>query len=196
MRSSRSPGKRRPRRWPRRSRNEEAAARRLRHRPARFLRDRSVEDLPVLPLGPLLPLLFGSDLRRHRSERRANRGERPVVAVIAASPNSPGSRPRASGWPTRSAPTAPFGSFGSNPRPTLERRSNGCSPRRDPPVQAVLTGIGQRPRLIGDVRPDGNTAGQLNLILADAAARPAAPPSPLRSPRPDELRVHVARPGA
>lgn len=125
-------------------------------------------------LGPLLPLLFGAIFAGIGATVAQSR-ERPVVAVIASDADFArlaAARERLT-EAIQAEGVVRLAQF--DPEPDLAAQRERLLASRDPPVQAVLSDLSSTPRLVGAVRPDGTTAGQLNLILADAAARPAAP---------------------
>jgi ABC-2 type transport system permease protein len=62
------------------------------------------------------------------------------------------------------------------PEPDLATQQHRLLTSSDARFRAVLSGIPDRPRLVGAVRPDGTTAGQLRLMLANAASGDKAQP--------------------
>jgi len=118
-------------------------------------------------LGPLFPLLFGAVFGGIGASVASSR-QKPVVAVVASQADFErldAARGRLATAIddehvirlTRFAPEAD---------PNAQRGHLLAS--KDPPVQAVLMGFPDRPQLTGAIRPDGTTAGQLRLMLADA----------------------------
>ena len=125
-------------------------------------------------VGPLLPLLFGAIFGGIGASVAKSR-ERPVVAVIASQADFArlaAARERVAGAidPERVIRLARF-----DPQPDVIAQRRLLLATRDPPVQAVLSDAWGHPQLTGSVRPDGTTAGQLRLILADASARRELP---------------------
>ena len=125
-------------------------------------------------VGPLLPLLFGAIFGGIGASVAKSR-ERPVVAVIAPPADFArlaAARERLTGAidPDRVIRLARF-----DPQADLAAQQKRLLGTREPPVQAVLSDVSGRPQLIGSVRPDGTTAGQLRLILADATAEQDPP---------------------
>ena len=120
-------------------------------------------------LGPLFPLLFGA-IFGGIGASVANSRERPVVAVIASPADfarlaAARERLTAAVDPDRVVRLARF-----DAEPDLAAQQKRLLATRDPPVQAVLSNVAGQPQLVGSVRPEGMTAGQLRLILADSAA--------------------------
>ena len=112
-------------------------------------------------LGPLFPLLLGG-VFGGIGARVATQTERPVVAVVVRRSRFRSARRGArAARATRSATTAAGADRPSTRRSaTLPRSSSACSPARDPPIRAVLTGglgdphlTGARRRRSGDRRP-------------------------------------------
>ena len=126
-------------------------------------------------LGPLLPLLFGAIFGGIGATVAQSR-ERPVVAVIASEAqfmrlSAARERLTEAIDADRVVRLARF-----DPEPDLGAQRKRLLASGDPPVQAVLSDIRGQPHLIGSVKRDGTTAGQLKLILANAFAD-AAPVS-------------------
>jgi len=125
-------------------------------------------------IGPLLPLLFGA-IFSGIGVSVANSQERPVVAVVASHDEfarlaAARERLTAAVEANRVVRLARF-----DPESDLAAQQKRLLSTREPPVQAVLSDPSGRPRLVGSVRPDGNTAGQIRLILADASTGQAPP---------------------
>lgn len=126
-------------------------------------------------LGPLFPLLFGAAFGGIGATVASSR-EKPVVAVVTSESEFSrlqAARERLAGVIDQQH-VVRLVHFA--PEPDVAAQTERLLALRDPPIQAVLTGIGGRPQLTGPVGPDGSTASQLKLIIADAASRPAAPP--------------------
>ncbi|MFL6729727.1 MAG: ABC transporter permease [Sphingomicrobium sp.] len=125
-------------------------------------------------LGPLFPLLFGGIFGGIGASVASSR-ERPVVAVVAsqaefAQIGAARDRLAKAMDADRVVRLARF-----EPEPDLAAQQKRLLANRDPPVQAVLTKVEGPAQLTGAVRPDGTTAGQLRLILADLAEQGALP---------------------
>ena len=125
-------------------------------------------------LGPLFPLLFGAIFGGIGANVAKSR-ERPIVAVIASEADFArleAGRERLIGAiePGRVVRLARF-----DPQPDLAAQQKRLLASGDPPVQAVLFNLDGQPQLVGSVRPDGTTAGQLKLILGSSAE--SDPPS-------------------
>lgn len=126
-------------------------------------------------LGPLFPLLFGAVFGGIGATVASSR-EKPVVAVVTSESEFSrlqAARERLAGVIDQQH-VVRLVHFA--PEPDVAAQTARLLALRDPPIQAALTGIGGRPQLTGPVGPDGSTASQLKLIIADAASRPAAPP--------------------
>ena len=127
-------------------------------------------------LGPLFPLLFGAVFGGIGASV-ANSREKPAIAVVASAEDFA---------PLQSARARLAGAIDEDhvvrlvridPGPDSDAQRKRLLASRDPPVQAVLTGVPDHPRLTGPIAPDGTTAGQLRLLLADAKAIEPAEPS-------------------
>ena len=125
-------------------------------------------------LGPLFPLLFGGIFGGIGASVASSR-ERPVVAVVASQAEF--ARIDAAREHLAKAMDAErvvrLARF--DPEPNLAAQQKRLLANRDPPVQAVLTKVEGPAQLTGAVRPDGTTAGQLRLILADLAEQGELP---------------------
>ena len=120
-------------------------------------------------LAPIFPFLFGGAFGGIVGGAVGAR-ERPVVAVIASEPDFT----RLSAARDRLADAMDetqlirFVRFA--PESNLTAQQKRLLETKDPPIQAVLTGIPLRPHLTGAVHSNGSTARQLQLLLADANA--------------------------
>jgi ABC-2 type transport system permease protein len=125
-------------------------------------------------LGPLFPLLFGAAFGGIGASV-ANSREKPVVAVVATQDQFRGleaSRERLAGA-IDDQHVLRFMHF--EPAADVSAQESALLASRKPPVEAVVTGLPDKPRLAGPVDLDGPTARQLRLILADAASTHASP---------------------
>ena len=126
-------------------------------------------------LGPLFPLLFGAIFGGIGASVAKER-QRPVVAVVA----SEGDFARLALARERLALAMDEDEVVRLLR--FEPDGDAAAQRarllttRDPPIQAVLTGVPDTPHLTGAIRTDGSTARQLQLLLA------GTPPAPPRAP--------------
>jgi ABC-2 type transport system permease protein len=126
-------------------------------------------------LGPLFPLLFGAVFGGIGATVASSR-EKPVVAAVTSESEFSrlqAARERLAGVIDQQH-VVRLVHFA--PEPDVAAQTARLLALRDPPIQAVLTGIDGRPQLTGPIGPDGSTASQLKLIIADSASRPAAPP--------------------
>ena len=126
-------------------------------------------------IGPLFPLLFGVTFGVIFGGATAHQGK-PVVAVIAAPAEfaplaAAHDRVAAAVGAERAIDLERF-----DPQPDFEAQQARLLTGSDHSVRAVLSGLPAHPRLTGDVRPDGTVAGQLRLVLADAASDAQARP--------------------
>jgi ABC-2 type transport system permease protein len=126
-------------------------------------------------LGPLFPLLFGG-IFSGIGANVANQRDKPVVAVIASEPDFA----RLSTARDRLAEAIDEPGLIRLVRYAPEDDSVAQQKRllatKDPPIQAVLTGVPANPHLTGAVDPEGATARQLELLLADANVSPSQSP--------------------
>jgi ABC-2 type transport system permease protein len=124
-------------------------------------------------LGPLFPLIFGG-VFAGIGTNVANSRQKPVVAVVA----SPADFGRLEAARDRLATAIDdehvirLARFAPEPDPNAQRVHLLAS--KDPPIQAVLMGYPDQAQLIGAIRPDGTTAGQLRLMMADATGESRA----------------------
>jgi ABC-2 type transport system permease protein len=127
-------------------------------------------------LAPLFPLLFGGTFGS-MSARLASQTQRPVIAVVSSQSDFDRlSRARdqlADALGDLSVPK--FVHFA--PAADLDAQAHQLLASPDVPVRAVLTGGLSAPHLTGPVAGDSPTAGQLRLLIANARASAAAPPS-------------------
>ena len=126
-------------------------------------------------LGPLFPLLFGAVFGGIGATVASSR-EKPVVAVVTSESEFSrlqAARERLAGVIDQQH-VVRLVHFA--PEPDVAAQTARLLALRDPPIQAALTGIGGRPQLTGPVGPDGSTASQLKLIIADARSTEAPPP--------------------
>jgi ABC-2 type transport system permease protein len=125
-------------------------------------------------LGPLFPLLFGVTFGGIGASV-ANSREKPVVAVIASEADFDRlkvSRDRFADA-LDDQHVLRFQRFA--PSADIRAQESALLASRSPPVEAVVTGLPDQPHLAGPVDPDGSTARQLRLIIADAAGTYASP---------------------
>ena len=118
-------------------------------------------------LGPLFPLLFGV-VFGGIGATVANSRQKPVVAVVASKEDFgrlDAARDRLA-TAIDDEHVIRLTRFDPEPNPNAQRAHLLAS--KDPPVQAVLMGYPDRAQLTGAIRSDGNTAGQLRLMMADA----------------------------
>jgi len=118
-------------------------------------------------LGPLFPLLFGGIFGGIGASVASQR-EKPVVAVVASPSDFA---------PLASARERLADAIDDEKLVRLERfdpqggstdQQTRLLASREPPVLAVLTGVPAQPHLTGAIDPDGVTAHQVQLLLADA----------------------------
>jgi ABC-2 type transport system permease protein len=126
-------------------------------------------------LGPMFPLLFGG-IFGGIGASVANQREKPVVAVVASEADFV----RLSAARERLAGAIDETQLVRLVRFAPERDSAAQQKRllatREPPIQAVLTGVAAQPHLTGAVGPDAPTALQLQLLLGDSEATPSRIP--------------------
>lgn len=126
-------------------------------------------------LGPLFPLLFGA-VFGSIGARVASQSERPVIAVVTSKQDYAAisaARDRLADA-AGEAGTVQIARFA--PEPDLAAQRSRLLQSRNPPIQAVLTGSIGAFHLTGDVGKQGETVGQLRLILQDAETpQPAQP---------------------
>jgi len=127
-------------------------------------------------LAPLFPLLFGGTFGS-MSARLASQTQRPVIAVVSSQSDfNRLSRARdqlADALGDLAVPK--FVHFA--PAADTDAQAHQLLANTDVPVRAVLTGGLSAPHLTGPVAGDSPTAGQLRLLIANARASAAAPPS-------------------
>uniref|UniRef100_UPI00286E0420 ABC transporter permease n=1 Tax=Sphingomonas sp. TaxID=28214 RepID=UPI00286E0420 len=128
-------------------------------------------------LGPLFPIAMGA-LFGSIGGRIAATAEQPTVAVVASAEDYraiAAARERlATGL--RQAPIIRLAHYPPAGDPAAHRARLLKS--QAPPVLGVLEGGLDRPRFTGAVSEDGNTVGQLRLMVEDARRMGAAPPAP------------------
>ena len=127
-------------------------------------------------IGPLFPLIFGG-IFAGIGTNVANSRQKPVVAVVASEADFgrlEAARDRLA-TAIDDEHVIRLTRFAPGPDPNAQRARLLAS--KDPPVQAVLTGFPEHPQLTGGIDPDGNTAGQLRLMLADAEGENQAEPA-------------------
>lgn len=126
-------------------------------------------------LGPLFPLLFGG-IFGGIGMSVASQRDKPVVAVLASEPDFA----RLSMARDRLTEAIDESRLVRLVRYAPEADAAAQEKRllatKDPPVQAVLTGVSAQPHLTGAVHPDGTTARQLQLLIADANVSAAQVP--------------------
>lgn len=127
-------------------------------------------------LAPLFPLLFGGTFGS-MSARLASQTQRPVIAVVSTQSDFDRlSRARdqlADALGDAAVPN--FVHYA--PAANAEAQAHQLLASTDVPVRAVLTGGLAEPHLTGPVAGDSATAGQLRLLIANARASAAPPPS-------------------
>jgi ABC-2 type transport system permease protein len=126
-------------------------------------------------LGPLFPLIFGGVFGGIVGGTVGQR-DKVEVAVIA---------PDAAFGPLQAARDRLAGAIDNDrvvhlvrvsPEPDLASQRQRLLSSSDTHFRAVLSGIPDHPQLAGAIRPDGTTAGQLRLMLANAADGNTAQP--------------------
>jgi ABC-2 type transport system permease protein len=129
-------------------------------------------------IGPLFPLLFGG-VFTVIGAGIANSRQKPVVAVVASQADFDrldAARDRLS---TAIDDQHLIRIKRFAPEPDSNAQPAHLLASKNPPVQAVLVGLPDRPQLIGAIKRDDAAAGQLRLLLADvdgnAEVEPALP---------------------
>ena len=124
-------------------------------------------------IGPLFPLIFGG-IFAGIGTNVANSRQKPVVAVVASTADFgrlEAARDRLA-MAIDDEHVIRLMRFAPEPDPNAQRAHLLAS--KDPPVQAVLMGYPDQAQLTGAIRPDGTTAGQLRLMMADATGESRA----------------------
>jgi len=125
--------------------------------------------------GPVFPLLFGIAFGGIVSGTVGQR-DKTIVAVIA---------PEAEFVRLQAARERLAGAIDNErvlglvryaPEPDLAAQQQRLLTSGETQFRAVLTGLPDHPRLAGNIQPEGNTAKQLRLLLANAASGNAAEP--------------------
>lgn len=131
-------------------------------------------------LGPLFPLLLGG-VFGSIGARVASQTDRPAVAVIASKADFD----RLTAARDQFARALPDASSAVAlvhypPETDLAAQQKRLLESSAPPIQVVLSGTLNDPRLTGAVSTDGAMAAQIRLLVANARAGPQASPPPLR----------------
>ena len=125
-------------------------------------------------LGPLFPLLFGAAFGGIGASV-ANSREKPVVAVVASQADFDRLNVSRDRFADAIDDQHVLRFMRFEPAGDANAQETELLASRSPPVEAVVTGLPDKPHLAGPVAPDGSTARQLRLILADAAGTYASP---------------------
>ena len=125
-------------------------------------------------LGPLFPLLFGAAFGGIGASV-ANSREKPVVAVVASQADFDRLNVSRDRFADAIDDQHVLRFMRFEPAGDANAQETALLASRSPPVEAVVTGLPDKPHLAGPVAPDGSTARQLRLILADAAGTYASP---------------------
>ena len=125
-------------------------------------------------LGPLFPLLFGAAFGGIGASV-ANSREKPVVAVVASEADFERLKVSRDRFADAIDDQHVLRFLRFEPAGDASAQETALLASRSPPVEAVVTGLPDKPHLAGPVAPDGSTARQLRLILADAAGTYASP---------------------
>jgi ABC-2 type transport system permease protein len=121
---------------------------------------------------PLFPVLLGG-LFGGIGARVAVEGQKPLVAVLMSPAEFQAlstARDRLANAADEDDPVVDLVRY--PPRADRAAQQEELLASTDPAVRAVLSGGFDAPRLTGDVEPDGSTARELRLILADAQSPP------------------------
>jgi len=125
-------------------------------------------------LGPLFPLLFGAAFGGIGASV-ANSREKPVVAVVASEADFERLKVSRDRFADAIGDQYVLRFLRFEPAGDANVQEAALLASRSPPVEAVVTGLPDKPHLAGPVAPDGSTARQLRLILADAAGTYTSP---------------------
>ena len=127
-------------------------------------------------LAPLFPLLFGGTFGSI-SARIASQSAKPVIAVVSSQQDfdrlSEARDELAQALGQDNAPKI----IHYAPEPNAAAQVRKLLASTNPPIRAVLTGGLQRPHLTGPIATDGNTSGQLRLLISNARVSAASGPS-------------------
>ncbi|HXS50137.1 MAG TPA: ABC transporter permease [Sphingomicrobium sp.] len=127
-------------------------------------------------LAPLFPLLFGGTFGSI-SARIASQSAKPVIAVVSSQQDfdrlSDARDELAQALGQDSAPKI----IHYAPEANAAAQVKKLLASSDPPIRAVLTGGLDRPHLTGPIATDGNTTGQLRLLISNARVSAASEPS-------------------
>src|SRR6185437_8947906 len=127
-------------------------------------------------LAPLFPLLFGGTFGSI-SARIASQSAKPVIAVVSSQQDfdrlSDARDELAQALGQDSAPKI----IHYAPEANAAAQVKNLLASSDPPIRAVLTGGLDRPHLTGPIATDGNTTGQLRLLISNARVSAASEPS-------------------
>jgi ABC-2 type transport system permease protein len=126
-------------------------------------------------LGPMFPLIFGGIFGGIGASVASQR-EKPVVAVVASQADFDALSAARQRLADATDGTKLIGLVRFAPEPDAADQQKRLLETKTPPIQAVLTGIPAKPRLIGAVHPDGSTARQLQLLMADSKIAPGELP--------------------
>ena len=127
-------------------------------------------------LAPLFPLLFGGTFGSI-SARIASQSAKPVIAIVSSQQDfdrlSEARDELAQALGQDNAPKI----IHYAPEPNAAAQVKKLLASTNPPIRAVLTGGLQRPHLTGPIATDGNTSGQLRLLISNARVSAASEPS-------------------
>ena len=127
-------------------------------------------------LGPIFPLLFGV-VFGGIGATVANSRQKPVVAVVASEADFSRLDAARDRLATAIDDEHVIRLTRFDPEANLNTQRAHLLASKDPPVQAVLTGLPEHPQLTGAIKQDGTTAGQLRILLADLEGDTLAEPA-------------------
>ena len=127
-------------------------------------------------LGPIFPLLFGV-VFGGIGATVANSRQKPVVAVVASEDDFSRLDAARDRLATAIDDEHVIRLTRFDPEANLNTQRAHLLASKDPPVQAVLTGLPDHPQLTGAIKQDGTTAGQLRILLADLEGDTLAEPA-------------------
>jgi ABC-2 type transport system permease protein len=126
-------------------------------------------------LGPMFPLLFGAIFGGIGASVASQR-EKPVVAVVASQADFDALSAARERLADAIDEDKLVGLVRIAPETDSASQQKRLLETKDPPIQAVLTGVPAHPNLTGAINLDGTTARQLQLMLADARLARAQEP--------------------
>jgi ABC-2 type transport system permease protein len=127
-------------------------------------------------LAPLFPLLMGG-VFGGIGARVATQAQRPVIAVVAPRAEFAGIAAARSNLAQATSDDAVVRLVNYAPETDLAAQQKRLLASRNPPIQAVLSGVSDDFQLVGDVHKGDSTDNQLRLVLHNAAAAESARPS-------------------